>query len=264
MPRATANGIELYFETAGQGRRLLVISGTGGDLRRHPNVLDGPLPNDFTVLCYDQRGLGRSDKPESVYTMADYAQDAAGLLEHLSWPSCAVVGISFGGMVAQELVLRHPALVDRLVLVCTSAGGAGGSSYPLHELEELEEPERVGLMLGLLDTRQDAAWQAAHRQEAASQRSALTRPAVRDEAMAAGSRRQLEARRHHDTWDRLAEIRVPVMVCGGLYDGVAPPENLENLAARIPGAELSFFEGGHVFLLQDPAAWSAITKFLDA
>jgi len=182
----------------------------------------------------------------------------------LAWPSCAVVGVSFGGMVAQELVLRHPALVDRLVLACTSAGGAGGSSYPLHELEELEEPERVGLMLGLLDTRQDAAWQAAHRQEAASQRSALTRPAVRDEAMAAGSRRQLEARRHHDTWDQLGGIRVPVMVCGGLYDGVAPPENLERLASRIPGAELSFYEGGHLFLLQDPTAWSAITKFLNA
>jgi len=54
------------------------------------------------------------------------------------------------------------------------------------------------------------------------------------------------------------------MVCGGLYDGVAPPENLERLASRIPGAELSFYEGGHLFLLQDPTAWSAITKFLNA
>jgi 3-oxoadipate enol-lactonase len=264
VPRATANGIELYFETAGQGPRLLVISGTGGDLRRHPNLLDGPLPNDFAVLCYDQRGLGQSDKPESVYTMADYAQDAAGLLEYLSWSSCAVVGISFGGMVAQELVLRHPALVDRLVLACTSAGGAGGSSYPLHELDELEEQERVGVMLGLLDRRHDADWQDAHPQEAARQRVAITRPAARDEAMVAGSRRQLEARRQHDTWDRLAEIRAPVMVCGGRYDGVAPPENVENLASRIPGAELSFYEGGHVFFLQDPAAWSGIAKFLNA
>lgn len=264
MPRATANGIELYFETAGQGRRLLVISGTGGDLRRHPNVLDGPLPNEFTVLCYDQRGLGQSDKPDAVYTMADYADDAAGLLEYLSWPSSAVVGISFGGMVAQELVLRHPGLVDRLVLACTSSGGAGGSSYPLHELEELEEEERVAVMLGLLDRRCDADWQQALPQEAARQRAAIARPAARDEEAAAGARRQLEARRHHDTWDRLGEIRVPVMVCGGLYDGVAPPENLEQLASRIPGAELSFFEGGHVFLLQDPSAWSAITKFLDA
>jgi 3-oxoadipate enol-lactonase len=262
VPRATANGIELYFETAGQGRRLLVISGTGGDLRRHPNTLDGPLPNYFTVLCYDQRGLGQSEKPESVYTMADYADDAAGLLEYVSWPSCAVVGISFGGMVAQELVLRHPGLVDRLVLACTSAGGAGGASYPLHELDELEEEERVGTLLGLLDRRQDADWQRAHPQEAAAQRAVLARPAAPDEESAAGARRQLEARRHHDTWDRLGEIRVPVLVCGGRYDGVAPPENLENLASRIPGAELSFHEGGHVFLLQDPTAWSAITKFL--
>ena len=263
MPRATANGIELYFETAGQGRRLLVISGTGGDLRHHPNVLDGPLPSRFNVLCYDQRGLGQSDKPDAVYTMADYAADAAGLLEALSWPSCAVVGVSFGGMVAQELVLRHRALVERVVLACTSSGGAGGSSYPLHELDELEEEERAGIMLGLLDRRRGADWQEAHPQEAASQRAAFSRPAAPDEEAAAGARRQLEARRHHDSWDRLGDIRVPAMVCGGLYDGVAPPENLERLAARIPGAELSFYEGGHMFLLQDPGAWSAITKFLD-
>jgi 3-oxoadipate enol-lactonase len=264
VPRAAANGIELYFETAGRGRRLLVISGTGGDLRRHPNVLDGPLPNEFTVLSYDQRGLGQSDKPDAAYTMADYADDAAGLLGYLSWPSCAVVGVSFGGMVAQELALRHPALVDRLVLACTSAGGAGGSSYPLHELEELEEEERVGLLLGLLDRRCGADWQRAHPQEAALQRAVLARPAERDELGAAGARRQLEARRHHDTWDRLGDIGVPVMVCGGRYDAVAPPENLERLASRIPGAELSFYEGGHLFLVQDPGAWSAIAKFLDA
>jgi 3-oxoadipate enol-lactonase len=264
MPRATANGIELYFETAGQGRRLLVISGTGGDLRHHPNVLDGPLANQFSVLCYDQRGLGQSDKPDAVYTMADYADDAAGLLEHLSWPSCAVAGVSFGGMVAQELALRHPSLVERAVLACTSAGGAGGSSYPLHELDELAEEERAGVLLGLLDRRLDADWQDAHPQEAARQRAAFARPAAPDGEAAAGARRQLEARRHHDTWDRLGDIGVPVMVSGGLYDGVAPPENLERLASRIPGAELSFYEGGHMFLLQDPGAWSSITKFLDA
>ena len=261
MPRGPANGIELYFETAGHGRRVLVISGTGGDLRRHPNVMDGPLPKDFTVLCYDQRGLGQSDKPESVYTMADYADDAAALLEHVSWPSCSVIGISFGGMVAQELVVRHPSAVDRLVLACTSTGGAGGS-YPLHELDELAEDERVERTLGLLDTRLDAAWQEGHPWDVERQRAAIRRPADRDADVVAGQRRQLEARRHHDTWDRIGAIQIPVMVCGGKYDGVAPPENLERMASRIPDAELSFYEGGHLFLVQDPSAWTAITRFL--
>src|SRR5579859_6263573 len=105
MPFTTANGLKLYHERAGQGPPLLFISGTGGDLRNKPNVFDGPLAKAFEVLAYDQRGLGRSAKPDLPYTMADYADDAAALLEHVGWAGARVVGVSFGGMVAQELAL---------------------------------------------------------------------------------------------------------------------------------------------------------------
>src|SRR5947207_15854982 len=79
MPVTTANGINLYFGRAGSGPPLLFISGTGGDLRAKPNVFDGPLAKTFDLLAYDQRGLGRSEKPDRPYTMADYADDAAAL-----------------------------------------------------------------------------------------------------------------------------------------------------------------------------------------
>ncbi len=74
---------------------------------------------------------------------------------------------------------------------------------------------------------------------------------------------QLEARRHHDTWDRLSNITCPTLVCGGHFDGIAPPENSEHLAERIPNAELELFDGGHMFLLQDPTAFGRIMEFLD-
>ena len=80
MPVAHANGISLYFERAGAGPPLLFISGTGGDLRNKPNVFDGPLAKAFDILAYDQRGLGRSEKPDVAYSMADYADDAAGMI----------------------------------------------------------------------------------------------------------------------------------------------------------------------------------------
>ncbi|MFU8815132.1 MAG: alpha/beta fold hydrolase, partial [Pseudomonadales bacterium] len=95
--------LAFWYELAGEGPPLLFISGTGGDLRVRPNVLDGPLPRQFQVLAYDQRGLGQSSKPAGSYSMADYAEDAAALLSALGWGPVPVVGVSFGGMVAQEL-----------------------------------------------------------------------------------------------------------------------------------------------------------------
>ena len=128
MPFAAVNGIRIHYELSGTGPRLLHISGSGGDLRRQPGVFDSPLSAHFEILAYDQRGLGQTDKLDGTYTMMDYAQDANDLLDVVGWDRCMVIGISFGGMVAQELALHSPQRVERLVLACTSSGGAGGSS----------------------------------------------------------------------------------------------------------------------------------------
>ena len=264
MPTVRAGALDLYHEIAGSGPRLLFIGGSGGDLRHAPNVFAGPLPGRFEVLAYDQRGLGRSDIPDADYSMADYEDDAAALLEAVGWGSARVMGVSFGGMVAQELALRHPARVERLVLAYTSSGGAGGASYPLHELEGLEPRERALFGLALADTRNDAAWRAENPdavEKLLSFSLARTDPDPTPEA-AAGAHRQLEARRHHDTWERLPGLRVPTLVCGGHYDGIAPPDNLQALAKQIPGAELAFFEGGHLFFIQDRAAFPRFIEFL--
>ena len=256
MPFGSANGISLYYELDGAGERLLFISGTGADLRHQPRLSDGPLVNAFEVLAYDQRGLGQSDVPEGPYTMADYADDAAALLDLVGWDSCRVLGVSFGGMVAQELAIRHPERVRRLVLACTSSGGVGGASYPLHELADLSADERERRQFQLLDARWDADWREAN-PEMVVLLSARTR-----QPMERGPRLQLEARSHHDTAERLSGIGCPTLVCGGRYDGIAPPPNSEYLAAQIPGARLEMFDGGHIFFIQDPAAMPAIIDFL--
>jgi 3-oxoadipate enol-lactonase len=251
---------------AGEGPPVLFIGGTGGDLRRKPNVFDGPLARHRTVAAYDQRGLGQSSKPDRAFTMADYAADAAGLLDHLGWGPVPVVGVSFGGMVAQELAITFPALVERLVLCCTSSGGGGGASYPLHELEELAPAERRRRQLAISDTRFDEEWQDANPEAAArllDRMAADQVPLDDDPARERGARRQLQARRDHDTWDRLREITMPTLVAAGRYDGLAPLANSEALVARIPAASLEVFEGGHLFVVQDRSAWPAIVAFLD-
>jgi len=265
VPSTVVRGIRLHYEVAGSGPPVLFISGTGGDLRTKPGPFDSPLARRCTLAAYDQRGLGQSDKPEGPYTMADYADDAAGLLDTLGWDRAGVIGASFGGMVAQELAIRHPQRVGRLVLACTSPGGALGASYPLHELEDLADEVRHPRLLELADTRCDEAWRAEHPDEVAAvlayrrQSEELSRS---DPEAAAGARLQLQARAGHDTGDRLHTIACPTLVCGGRYDGIAPPANSEALASRIPGAELELFEGGHMFFIQDRSAWPRMTEFL--
>jgi 3-oxoadipate enol-lactonase len=262
VPFAGLEGVNLYYELEGGGPRVLFISGTGDDLRHRPKPRSGVLADSFEVLCFDQRGLGQSDVPSGPYTMAGYGDDAAGLLDTLGWDECMVVGVSFGGMVAQELTLRHPTKVRRLVLACTSAGGAGGASYPLQNLLEIDAGQQATQRMTLLDARWDETWQAANPDMVRLVTKGMGQRNWADPDATRGLRLQLEARSHHDTSSHLGTISCPTLVCGGRYDGIAPQANSEFLASHVPGARLELFDGGHLFLMQDAAAWPAIVKFL--
>ena len=265
MPFVSVRDIQVYYEIRGKGPRLLSISGTGGDLRQSPNIFETPLAQQFEILAYDQRGLGQTSRPDIPYTMVDYAADADALLEVLGWNRCPVMGVSFGGMVAQELALRYPHRVERLVLACTSSGGAGGASYPLHELSQLPLEDRARRMVILSDTRLNPSWRRANPtqfQELVNQLVTRFKVGADEQDREVGARRQLEARMGHDTYDRLPNLHLPVYTCGGRYDGIALPANLEALHKQIPGARLEFFEGGHLFFIQDPRAFKRVAAFL--
>src|SRR4030042_4765304 len=206
MPFVTVRHLRMYFEIRGKGQRLLVISGTGGDLRRSPSIFEMPIAQHFEILAYDQRGLGQTSRPDIPYTMVDYADDANALLEAVEWDRCLVMGISFGGMVAQEFTLRHAHRVQRLVLACTSSGGGGGASYPLHELANLPLEDYACRILQLSDIRRHAIWREAN----PAQFHALfdetfsgLRVGVDEPGRQIGARRQMEARARHDTYGRL-------------------------------------------------------------
>lgn len=260
MPFAEVNGLQLWYERRGDGPPLLVIPGSNADLRNGSS--GAPLEGRFDVLTYDQRGLGRTSKPAGPYTMAEYADDAAALIESVGWERCHVLGISFGGMVAQELAIRHPNRIDRLVLACSSSGGAGGASAPLHKFAALPLDERVKVQLEVLDRRHDHVWRAVHPDGVAAFRARLERAGERDEETLRGARLQLEARAEHDTYERLGAIAAQTLIAAGRYDGQAPPENQRALLQRIPGARLEQFEGGHGFIREDPAAYPRVAEFL--
>ena len=258
MPSASVPGARLHYERAGSGPPLLQIGGTGGDLRRLPSPLEWPGAERFDQVVYDHRGLGRSvaAEPGAQPAMADFAADALAVADHLGWHRFAVVGVSFGGMVAQELAIGAGSRVTHLVLACTSSGGAGGASAPLHEILALEPDTALARMVELVDTRTNE--DVTLRTTLTETLAPLTDPAQRPPGLAL----QLEARRNHDAWSRLQEIVAPTLVLAGRYDALAPPANARALAGAISGAKLEIFDGGHDFLRQDPQAWPRVGAFL--
>lgn len=259
------NDIQVYYEIQGEGPKLLFISGLGGDLRNRPNVFDSSLKDEFMVMSYDQRGQGQTDKPDTEYTMADYCDDAATLMDTHGWASAYVMGVSFGGSVAQELALRHQEKTEKLVLACSSSGGKGGTSYPLHELNSLPYEERARRSFDIVDSRCGEEWKRLHPEDYKKNIQEWVKwfeyvdsnPEIKNSI-----NRLHDARENHDTYDRLHRLSLPVFICGGRYDHLAPPSNLEKMHQQIQDSRLNFYEGGHFFLNQDPEAFKQVIEFL--
>jgi pimeloyl-ACP methyl ester carboxylesterase len=263
MPTAHVNGIDIHYEHSGEGHRLFFLNGSGATLESTRARID-PYRARFEVLAHDQRGLGQTEIPPGPYSMHDYAQDALALLDFVGWSSCRVIGVSFGGMVAQEFAVTWPDRVERLVLACTSPGGAGGSSYPLHELGSPTDPTERERILLLVDTRFTAEYLAAHPADPGlASRLANPSPEAKSTERRRGEREQLLARRTHDVMNRLPSITCPTLVAAGRYDRIAPLANSKAIVGQIPDSELQVYEGGHIFFLQDPSALKEILDFLD-
>ena len=255
--------LSIYYERSSKQSNgpLLYIGGTGGDLRNKPNQLDSPLKDSFEIISYDQRGLGQTSKPKNKYSMQQYANDAADLIDKLGFSRLPVMGVSFGGMVAQELAIRHPDKVSKLVLACTSSGGEGGSSYPLHELENLDPETKLETGIKINDLRITEKWVKENPEEW-NKLKELSANRVQYKSESSGFMSQLMARKEHDTSKRLSGIKAPVLLLGGKYDGIAPIKNMEYLNQNIKFSNLKLYEGGHLFLIQDRQAFKDIVEWL--
>jgi pimeloyl-ACP methyl ester carboxylesterase len=259
---AWLNGIDVHYERRGAGLRLLFLTGSGSTIASSGPLLD-VFAKSFEVLVHDQRGLGRTAVPPGPYTMADYAEDAVALLDHVGWDRCRMVGVSFGGMVAQEFAVTWPSRVERLALLCTSPGGKGGASYPLHELADRPVTEQIEVGLSILDTRFTREWLASHpSDQALVDMVAKSRAGIKTDEQRRGVAEQLQARRRHDVCDRLHDITCPTLVASGAFDGIAPPTNGDAIASRIPAARREIYQGGHAFFAQDARALPDIIAFL--
>ncbi len=254
----------LHVERSGSGRTVLFINGSGTTLDGSRLLLKNFTEN-FDLIAFDHRGMGKSDMLPGPWTMADYAADVRGILDFFDVKQCAVLGVSFGGMVALEVAVTFPELVQRLCLWCTSAGGAAGSSYPLELLDLLSGDEEVDYRRLVLDRRFTKGHLeaspidqliAAHMLAGAAERRAKGDDLAYQE--------QMQARRHHDVADRLSNIIAPTLLQMGRFDGIAPLANGEAIAARVRTSELRSYDGGHGFFAQDSRAIPDAKAFISA
>lgn len=250
MPYADNGAVRLYYETHGLGEPLLLIPGFG--CTTHIYQQQTPAFSErFRVIVYDPRGATRSSVPAEGWTMRDYAADAVAVLDAAGAASAFVLGTSFGGMAALNLAIEHPARVRRLVLGCTTPGGAAHVSPPPERialfLASAEEPDPAKAVRMRYPLHYSDEYAAAHDAEIVARALAEQEWRCSPEGRAG----QIAAMRTHDVADRLPSIAAPALVAHGEDDGVIPIDNARTLAARLPAATLRVYPGArHVFFIE--------------
>ncbi|MFA5939167.1 MAG: alpha/beta fold hydrolase [Sinimarinibacterium sp.] len=259
-----ANGITVAYTRSGQGPAVVLLHGGEADHGMFDSLVPLLAPR-LDVIAPDQRDSGATANPAADYTMADLADDVAALIGALGLPAAAVVGFSFGGMVAQELAIRHPQQVGHLVLAATTPGGA----LAVEKLDDMIRAAAARAQAEMKMSPQEkaqararllfgASYLAAHPEAVAQLQAVLV-----ERPMDAGRRRGMAALRH-DTGERLGQVRAPTLVLCGSEDAAIAPENGARIAARIPGARLERIDGaGHALSLEQPQRVAAlITQFV--
>jgi 3-oxoadipate enol-lactonase len=264
MERALINGVELAYELRGAGAPLVMIHGAQGDQTMFDD-LASRFADKFRVLTFDQRGSGLSGKPHTAYSIALLADDTAMLMEHTGFSQAHVIGVSMGGTIAQELVLRHPAKVRSVILGCTTPGGrkairiGGGAFAAAYSTRPMTAEER-GRALA------EAAFTKGYIEQHPDIIPAMIEARRQRPLDPAALEQRMKAVLAHDAYDRLPQITCPTLVITGKDDALVAWQNSELLAERIPGAKLVVLEAaGHCFWLEQPQqSRDAIAQFLES
>lgn len=252
MPLASVAGNELHYRQRGEGEPLLLIMGMSGSHLHWGEPFLNALDQHLSTTSFDHRGIGSSTRLSGAISIVDMAEDAVALLDVLGLESAHIMGISMGGMIAQEVALRHPSRVRTLTLGCTYAGGEGSALSGADVMHRLGE----AMLSGDRERAIRTGWEVNVSEEWAADEEHFQpfhdiaqRLPVALEVIQA----QMAAIGEHDTSERLAEISAPTLVIHGTADQMLPASNATMLATRIPGSRLELLEGvGHLFFWERP------------
>lgn len=258
MPALKVNDVHLYYEIHGEGIPLLLIMG----LRRNVEWWYCQIPSlssHFKVVAFDNRGAGRSDKPDMDYSIGLFARDAAGLMEGLGIDSAHILGISMGGYIAQELALNHPGKVKSLILGCTGCGGRPAKIMSEERMRKFTANEGLTYEQILLKD-MDIYFSDRFIQEHPDRIEEFIEISLRYYQPPYAFARQFAACQGHDTADRLRFLSVPTLIMAGDDDPLVPSENSLILKELIPAAELLLFPGcRHCFFMEEASKFNQKT-----
>jgi 3-oxoadipate enol-lactonase len=254
MPKVRVNDIEMYYVEAGAGDPLVLIMGFGGDHLAWAFQMP-VFAARHRVIAFDNRGAGQTDTPDAPYTIRMMADDTVGLMDRLGIDRAHVLGVSMGGMIAQELALSHPQRVRTLQLHCTFSRGdrytqARGDIWRLLRTKLTREETMRAVMLWLFDP-------ATYNERAEFIETLIANGLANPYPQSlTGFERQLQAISAHDTLDRLGKITCPTLVSTGAHDALVSPHFSRELATHIPGSTLRTLPGGHVYFWEHPTEFN--------
>ncbi|MBS3786769.1 alpha/beta fold hydrolase [Candidatus Bipolaricaulota bacterium] len=261
MPKKTINGVDLYYEVKGEGPPLVMIQGLGYSSRFWFNQVP-ELKEDFELVLFDNRDVGKSEIVDREYEMEDMARDVKGLIDELNLNQVNVLGLSMGGYIAQHLALGWPDLVEKLILVSTHAGGpkylaaTGDLWEEILDVEGLSEREiyRKGY-------RYSVSEDFFEDEETVEK---LVDMRVEDAQPEEAYQRQFQAASEFDLSDRLGEIETDTLIVSGEEDRVVPGQFAEQLNEGIPNSRLEVVEGAaHLIHIEKPEVLnSLVTDFI--
>lgn len=262
-----ANDQNLYFEVHGDGPPLVLVMGIGYDATLWTLAQVPALSEMFEVVIFDNRDVGRSSRASEPYTIADMADDVAGLMDGLDLTRAHVLGLSMGGMIAQEFALRHASRVDRLVLTGCGAAPARVTFDPIRTWNWVKATDKTGEVFAC----EQFTWLFCNsflrNQEAVQQTIALL--ASNPNLVGADAyNRQAQAYLGFDALDRLSAINSPTLMIAGEQDLLTPPWVCREVADRIPRCQFEIIKGdgsSHMVPIERPDEFNhLVTTFLSA
>ena len=253
MPKIKVNDINIYHEIHGDGFPFLLIRGLSSDVYRWPSSFVKEISHKFKVILFDNRGAGRTDKPDIEYSIKMMADDTVGLMKAMNIEKANILGYSMGGSIAQEVVLNYPERVNKLLLCGAGCGGPNAKAATAEVLNLLTfdrkgmTPEQV--LRKTLPILFPENFIKSHPEEIEEYIRRSTLAPIPTHSY----KRQLGAIAKFESYSRLNNIDTPTLIISGKEDILVPCQNSEVLAENIPGAALTLFdEVGHAMFTQKP------------